>query len=330
MELDRKESQVFGQYLYAEIDRIKKHLDEKPERLKYLESAKNKWEEQQNKAVSITGEEFVTLPANSCSINLTQEEINTIRKTWKNDTLEANSIRQKLARESYKDWLILIWDNGYHFAGFSGSGGDTREYLNSLEEDAQKKDPGRSSLLRAETSCNDPDSCNDILATNYDSDQYIAVPIPKEAKYVLLKEQYSDRRSLKLTFLFFDEEKNKKEAKNEISKIWAETCEGSLNSPKPIRIMKTDDGCMYANEYIPGSNISIIGFPISMLANEFSLNMCDLQMSTIDRIDEAVSGIEETFAATMKGEDKSLLFQDHLNTLKEMMEVYLIPEVLEH
>lgn len=60
------------------------------------------------------------------------------------------------------------------------------------------------------------------------------------------------------------------------------------------------------------------------------MDMSDLKMSTIDQIDDAMKGIEEAFTAALKGVDKSQSFHYWKKVLKELVEVYLIPEVLDH
>lgn len=362
MELNEKESMLFGQYICAELQCLADEYDpdvdgpvtsEQYCREEELQSVMNKWAEHQDKAVSITGQEFVLPPAKPCRLTLTEQELNALDglfcqlKSIKQhpskkmpekspDYLpELTSIIEKIKGLGTRNWLVLIWeytkDFIFHFTRFTGTKYDVTSYLEHIR--TGDIPDGKIPCHEWNTSVTwNADFRNDVVMTYSENNEYIAVPLPKNTQWVFAS-QHNDERGQDLHFKFdFREHLTDYDARMIVKSIWAGACNGGLDNPA-AKIMGTEEGAIYANEYLPGDGpLSIIAFPLTLLdgGGEVTLDMSDLKMSTIDQIDDAMKGIEEAFTAALKGADKSQSFHYWKKVLNELVEVYLIPEVLEH
>ena len=345
MRLNTKESEVFARRVYAEL-KLKIRTAEQYRRQQLFASVKDKWEELQDKVVSIDGRQFVLPPVKPCDIFMTGEELEAVTELFArikdcdvNDRAELDSIMNKLRSEETGKWLILIWEYTknyiFRFSSMNGTRGDVIEHLQHIVDKELQEDQN---VRRWNTSISrNGDSRRDsaVMISRGDN-KYIAVPIMTGSEWVFVTQRDDGKNRLNFEFSFRKQmpvELSDDEAKKILKRMWKIMCKGKLEDPPEARVMKNDSGCLYANEYLPDvGSVSIIGLPLALLSdtNEIALDMADLMMSTVDRIDDAMNGIEETFAAALRGEDKSLRFQDCMKTMRELVETFLIPEVLEH
>lgn len=344
MRLNAKESEVFARCIYAELE-PKIRTAEQYRRQQLLASVKDKWEKFQEKVVSIDGKQFVLPPVKPCDISMTREELKAITELFVrikdhdvNNCDELDSIMNKLESEETGKWLILVWEYTknyiFRFSFMKGTRGDVIEHLkhigNKELQEVQNIQRWNTSIFR------NGDSCDGAVIVSQDENEYIAVPIMTGSEWVFVTQRDDEKNRLNFEFSFRKQmpvELSDNEAKKTLKRMWKIMCKGKLEDPPEAKVMKSDSGCLYANEYIPNVGpVSIIGLPLSLLSdtNEIALDMADLMMSTIDRIDDAMNGIEETFEAALRGEDKSPRFRDHMKTMRELVETFLIPEVLEH
>lgn len=362
MELNEKESMLFGQYICAELQCIEEEYDpdvdgpltsEQYYRSEDLQSVRDKWAAYQNKVVSITGREFVIPPAKACEVALTERELYALDELFcqlkdieqhpskkmpekSPDYLpELTSIIGKIKKMGTRNWLVLIWectkDFIFHFTRFTGTKYDVTRYLEYIRADDIPD--GKIPCHERNTAVTwNADFRNDVVMTYSENNEYIAVPLPENAQWVFAS-RHNDESCRDLHFKFdFREQLTDYDARIIVKSIWAGACKGGLDNPA-AKIMKTEEGAIYANEYLPKEGpLSIIAFPLTLLdgGGEVTLDMSDLKMSTIDQIDDAMKGIEEAFTAALKGVDKSPSFHYWKKVLKELVEVYLIPEVLDH